>query len=251
MLLINNADDLGTSHLVNEAIFELMNEGLVTSATLIANAPAAEEAVARSRDFPRCSFGVHLNLSAFAPLRHSGDLAAIVDRSGCLDGRIHTVVFDARLIAAIEGELVAQVERALDLGLRISHFDSHQHVHVIPRLFLTFKRVQRRFKIRRMRSSINLVPPNESMSAVRALKKAAFHLALTGLYRTRSPQGLGHLRSFIACVDAGRMRRFESLELMLHPGAESPVYVDEVAALRGRWRQLLPAGARLGTYYDL
>src|SRR6516162_759961 len=63
MLLIINADDLGVSESVNNETFALMQSGLITSATLIANAPAFEDAVRNSKKFPHCSFGVHLNLS--------------------------------------------------------------------------------------------------------------------------------------------------------------------------------------------
>src|SRR6516164_9169595 len=76
MLLIINADDLGVSESVNNETFALMQSGLITSATLIANAPAFEDAVRNSKRFPHCSFGVHLNLSVFPPLSRSKYLEA-------------------------------------------------------------------------------------------------------------------------------------------------------------------------------
>ena len=42
--IIVNADDLGMSAAVNEATFDLMSRGRISSATLLANAPAAREA---------------------------------------------------------------------------------------------------------------------------------------------------------------------------------------------------------------
>jgi len=38
-LIIVNADDLGGTVAINDAIFGLMEHGLVTSATILANAP--------------------------------------------------------------------------------------------------------------------------------------------------------------------------------------------------------------------
>ena len=67
MRIIINADDLGISQEVNDAIFGLMAEGKVTSATILANGPAVEEAARRVAEFPECSFGVHLNLTEFKP----------------------------------------------------------------------------------------------------------------------------------------------------------------------------------------
>lgn len=56
MRIIVNADDLGISAAVNEAVFGLMAEGLVTSATLRAKGKGRRaDGEARQRDFGRCS----------------------------------------------------------------------------------------------------------------------------------------------------------------------------------------------------
>ena len=84
MLMIVNADDLGLSTTVNEAIFTLMAKGRVTSSSLLANAPATEEAVIESRRCQKAqSFGVHLNLTEFRPLTRNAHLSPILDSSGC------------------------------------------------------------------------------------------------------------------------------------------------------------------------
>ena len=57
MELIVNADDLGISRKVNQATFDLMEQGRVTSATLLANGPNVEEACERIHEFASCSFG--------------------------------------------------------------------------------------------------------------------------------------------------------------------------------------------------
>ncbi len=66
--IVVNADDLGMSHEVNEATFDLLSKGRISSATMMANAPATREAATQVSKFPRCSFGVHLNLTQFEPL---------------------------------------------------------------------------------------------------------------------------------------------------------------------------------------
>lgn len=50
--IIVNADDLGISYEVNEAIFDLMSRGRITSANLLANAPATEQAIRTIPKFP-------------------------------------------------------------------------------------------------------------------------------------------------------------------------------------------------------
>ena len=77
--LIINADDLGSSHYIDSEIFNLMSQGLVTSATLIANGPSVETAVKLARQFPGKSFGVHLNLTAFLPLTKDAGLNVLLN----------------------------------------------------------------------------------------------------------------------------------------------------------------------------
>src|SRR5215471_2247740 len=60
--IIVNADDLGISEAVNEATFRAMERGVITSATMLANGPEVVAAAKLAPRFPKCSFGVHLNL---------------------------------------------------------------------------------------------------------------------------------------------------------------------------------------------
>jgi len=49
MLVIVNADDLGAAERSNDEIFALMESGDVTSATIMANAPAFDHALRQIR----------------------------------------------------------------------------------------------------------------------------------------------------------------------------------------------------------
>ncbi len=82
MRLIINADDLGRSPEANRAIFDLMDQGLVTSATVMANGPYVNEVVPRLVHYPRCSFGVHLNITEFKPLTLNPCLDRLLDQEG-------------------------------------------------------------------------------------------------------------------------------------------------------------------------
>src|ERR1700742_5006608 len=86
MLLIINSEDLGTSPQINDETFALMDAGLVTSCNVIANSPSFDQAAARIRRFPHCSFAVHLNLTAFRPLTQSAALKPILDETGHFSG---------------------------------------------------------------------------------------------------------------------------------------------------------------------
>jgi predicted glycoside hydrolase/deacetylase ChbG (UPF0249 family) len=251
MLLIVNADDLGTSEQTNNETFALIESGLVTSSTIITNAPAFDHAARRVRDFPSCSFGVHLNLTDFPPAGSSHGLETILDHNGHLSQQIFRTSISSRLRSAVFRELSVQVRRALDAGIPISHFDSHYHIHTLPQLFPVMKSLQRQFGIRKVRSTINLLPVGEQMRTVRQLKKSLFCFALRYLYATKSPGGLGDFRDFYAAVNTGHRPPFQSLELMVHPGTPDPYYNREIDLLRSDWRKLLPRDVILGSYSSL
>jgi predicted glycoside hydrolase/deacetylase ChbG (UPF0249 family) len=251
MILIVNADDLGANERVNDEIFDLMQSGVVTSASLMANTPGFEHAVRQVPCFPQCSFGVHLNLTAFPPLSPSSDLQPILDESGHLSKKLFTTPITSKLRKALLHELTMQVERTLDAGVPVSHFDSHNHVHTIPKLFPVLKLLQRKFAIRKVRTTINLLPPGQHMTRLRSLKKIAYRLALRHAYKTTSPDGLGDFRDFYQILKAVPVPRFRCLELMVHPGIPNPKYSDEVAALRSGWHGLLPLDIEIGSYHSL
>jgi len=67
--LIVNADDLGADEARNAGIFEAIEAGVVTSASILPNGPALEDALRRIRSSCRpISLGVHINLSEGRPL---------------------------------------------------------------------------------------------------------------------------------------------------------------------------------------
>jgi len=251
MLIILNAEDLGTDSALNDEVFALIRSRTVTSATVIANGPAFAQAAKTIAQFPKCSFGVHLNLTVFQPLRPSPQLKPILDENGSLSPKLFKTKMTPQLQRAILDELTAQVERAFSAGIPVSHFDSHQHIHTLPKLFAVLKALQRRFAVRRVRSTINLLPPGQHLTPIRWFKKRLFWHALRWNYRTSSPEGLGEFRDFYAALEVGQLPHFRELELMVHPGTTTPTYMHEVALLRSDWRRLLPSGIAFGNYYSI
>ena len=136
--LIINADDLGLTVGVNRAIVEAHQRGVVTSATMMANAGAVADAVSRARE-TRLSVGCHLVLIDGAPLLAAKNVSSLVV-AGAGGARFHDgwlgfarralrKRFDENQIAA---EVEAQIRRIQQSGLRVTHVDSHKHVHLLP-----------------------------------------------------------------------------------------------------------------------
>jgi len=247
--VIMNADDLGRNEKTNAAIFDLISKGRVTSASLLANGSAFEDAVLRLRDFPRVSFGVHLNLTEGFPLATHPGLAAILNPDGTFRReRIRRLYVDESLRGAVLTEWTAQVEKAVRSGVPVSHFDGHHHTHTAPGLFPTLKALQRRFGMRRVRLTRNIHPPDEPPPWSQCVSKEFWNLGLRYWYRTKTTEGCTSLKVFLrsATPSTPRMR---SVELMVHPG--HPDYEEETRLLSGEWWKALPFEIQTISYHEL
>jgi len=249
MRVIVNADDLGMSIKVNDSVFDLIEEGLVSSATIMANSPQVEEACQRLLRFPQCSFGVHLNVTEFGPLTSSDRFGALTDGHGeFLVDPVWQIKIDSALSQAIYHEFCAQIQKLISLGVTVSHLDSHHHVHTIPGMFPILKRVQKQFKIRKVRVTRNIYAPYEHPSRGLLLKKAGYNLALRRYYGTKTTQGFTDFKTFCLASDSD-LKKYGSVEIMMHPG--SAVYEDESDELRGPWREARGFPIDLISYNEL
>ena len=149
MRIIVNADDLGMDEATNEEIFRLIALNKITSSTMMANAPCIEGAIRGAKEFPQCSFGIHLNLTEFYPLSDDAGLQLLLDDQG----RFMSENEDLKVVGAtrkpIIRELSAQISRLQSYGVNISHIDSHQHIHNNPTMFPVIKYLQYKFNIKK------------------------------------------------------------------------------------------------------
>jgi predicted glycoside hydrolase/deacetylase ChbG (UPF0249 family) len=233
-----NADDLGMTQAINDQSFDLIARGLVTSASVIANSPYAEESMRRARLHPECAFGIHLNVSQFSPLRPCADIQPLLQPDGeFLYNALSQVPKTPSLKYAIYREWSAQIERCLALGLEPTHLDSHHHVHMMPELFLSLKRLQWRFGIKRIRTSVGFNKPR--LRTLLRTRLWAFAVRLDG---TDSTDCLGSLMDFHRALQAGVLprrvmsSRRTAIELMVHPGNDfHPDFLAEIELLRSGW----------------
>ncbi len=134
--LVVSADDFGISPRINEGIVRAHREGIVTSTSLMAVGRAFEHAVQCCRDTPTLDIGVHLTLIAEQPLLTSrssltGNDGRFPESAGAFLRRWLTGSIRQ---ADVQAEWSAQIERILAQGIRVTHLDSHQHVHCLPGL---------------------------------------------------------------------------------------------------------------------
>jgi chitin disaccharide deacetylase len=224
--VIINADDLGISARVNDAIFGLMADRKVSSASLMANGAAFQDAVRQMHHFPACSFGVHLNITEFEPLRFGKALRPLTTANGHFNRQARRVPLTRELKAAIFREWSLQVERVLQAGVAVSHVDSHHHTHTLIPLLPFVKRLCARFGIKRIRMRHTFEWP---------LRPRLWRVG-NRLYnwRLRKTEGLlcaqefGPFAAFLSAVPRFS-RNSTTVECMVHPG--HPAYNAETESL--------------------
>jgi chitin disaccharide deacetylase len=248
MAVIVNADDLGMSREVNEATFDLMSRGRISSATIMANAAATREAASRVSKFSRCSFGVHLNVTQFEPLTGGPGARLLVDERGQMSRANETARPGLERLRAVYEELCAQIERVATLGVRISHVDSHHHVHTRPFFFPVLKEVQKRYHIRRVRLAKNFYPADRPCPSHLLWKKRAYNWALRSVYATHTTHAFTEFLTYHH-AEAARKRSVGRIELMVHPGAAYAA--EETAILESDWTARTDLPMQLISYAQL
>jgi chitin disaccharide deacetylase len=250
MRIIVNADDLGATPEINEAVFAMMSKGLVTSATIMANGPAVGEALRGVPKFPGCSFGIHLNLTQYAPLSGTEGFGSLLPE-GVLVRGMERAPLGPRLAAAVYAEWCAQVAFLLESGVALSHFDSHHHVHNRPLLLPVLKALMLKFRVRRVRISKNVYSPGLPATWLKRAQKQAYNTALRHVPEVMTTSGFTEFQSFYDIRRARLPINHPTLEIMVHPGADSEAYRRETALIvDGVYESLCP-GARLINYAQL
>jgi hypothetical protein len=130
--LIVSCDDLGMHESVNVAVFEAVQEGIASSASLMVPCPAAEPAMQMLSRTPSVPFGIHLTLTRdgpghrWAPMAPAAHVPSLVEETGLLltSAAAPQLLARARL-EDVERELRAQIDVVARSGLTPTHLDWH------------------------------------------------------------------------------------------------------------------------------
>ena len=228
--LIVNADDLGVSQRRNAGILEAHRRGIVTSASLMAFGAGFRDALRLARDAAGLDLGLHLNLSEGEPcvLGHK----TLVDEAGKFFGkkearrRAREGRFDP---TEVERETEAQIRTLQDAGVRLTHIDGHQHLHIYGNLPEPIARAAARRGIRCFRCPADSLVPVDGIPEDRRAEIEEYRTnALTALeafarHRMRSTEhfggiGLSGILGYETLIDALQSLPEGVTELMVHPG---------------------------------
>lgn len=134
--LIINADDFGRHLSVNKAIIQGHVSGCITSASLMPSGVAFQDAIEKAASCPGLGVGVHFTLIGEKPILSPTMIPSLVDSEGCLVKQYPQFVarfLQGRIkLSEVRAELTAQVNKVVANGIRVTHVDSHQHLHILP-----------------------------------------------------------------------------------------------------------------------
>ena len=185
--LIVTADDVGLDRGMTEGAIRAHREGIVTACSIVANGRAFDDAVARLRDVPSLEVGVHLALVEEQALT-----------SGAMMPRNYVRFLLGRRRMDVEAELRAQIEKVLATGLRTTHLNGHQHLHMLPSVHRIVTRLAAEYGI----GYVRVV--NDRGGRSRRIPMAILN-------------ALGdHSRSTIGVAEAGHLTATRIIELLDH-----------------------------------
>ncbi len=131
-----NADDLGISPGCNAAVAQAIEHGHVNSVSILAAADYLEDAFLKVIGrFPDIDYGVHLNLTYGCSVTAAPCLTRRGEFCHGFLGLLLRSVASCRFREAVQAEWDAQIRFLTFRGLKLTHLDSHRHVHMIPGLY--------------------------------------------------------------------------------------------------------------------
>ena len=249
--LIINADDFGLCAGVNKAVAQAHTDGVLTSTTIMANMPAAAEAVEIAKQLPTLGVGVHLNLYEGRALSKDAGVDCLLDA----DGRFAYSPAKLSLLSiglhgvrkAIRTELAAQIQWVIDNGLTPTHLDSHKHIHSFPAIFPLVCKLARQFGITAIRFTLELkqlcrmpwpLPSEDGRKRAKLIRIMAKlnHIQNRNLLKTDALLGVAHTgkidANFFKAVSLYNPAR--TAEVMTHPGLPDGLDPEKTRLIKQR-----------------
>jgi len=142
-LVIIHTDDIGMCHASVQAFRDLWSVGGVTSGAVMVPCPWFPAAAKMCRENPDMDMGVHATLNAewtnyrWAPVSDVGAGSGLRDEAGYF----HDDPDNTSKLASVEDvekEVHAQIEKALQAGIDVTHVDSHMGAIMHPKFIQTY-----------------------------------------------------------------------------------------------------------------
>lgn len=152
-LLIVHADDLAVAHSVDAASFDALDNGAVTSASIMVPCPWLTEVAAYAKNHADADLGLHLTLTSewriyrWGPVESKDKVPSLLDPAGYLWSEVAPAARNIKPEEA-EREIRAQVQHAVAAGIHPTHLDTHMGTLIAtPELFAVFVKVAHEYNL--------------------------------------------------------------------------------------------------------
>ena len=228
--LIVTADDLGLAKSINEGIVRAYQEGIVKSVSVISTGEAFDDAVKVINDLKLEEIGAHLALTETKPILNSSGLHKNHNQFffNLLFGRIN--------LDDVYKELQAQLDLLKKTGVKITHLDCHEHLHIFPRLMDIFVKLAKERGIPAIRY------PRGDRAAKGFSAADIYKSGLLSYFSGKTENilknsGLLYTDFFLGLLDSGSLDENKLIEMLnnlkdgvteivTHPGFLSPEVLD-------------------------
>lgn len=160
MRIILHADDFGFTRETSEATIECFEKGALTSASIMVNCDGAQLAIDYAKKHPEFSFGVHLTfVDGLKPISDSKEVRSLVDSKGFFlqSDEVRKKAISFQLNSdEITKEILSQIGVLEGQGIKISHLDSHGHLHKFPSFLMALLNVKKKYPDIKVRTVQNI-----------------------------------------------------------------------------------------------
>lgn len=218
---------------------------------------AFESAAALVREFSECDVGVHLSLTGTNPVLSKREVRTLLNASGAFEDDIQR--FLSRYLLGnvnkkeIYGEFRAQIEKATNSDIKLSHLDSHQHVHMLPGIFKIVVSLSKEYGIPFIR--VSNIPINGYFflckgALSRKLVQLLFNLASIYYKRILRKEKIDACKHSFGFLESGRLNNVDlqkimaslqegQSELISHPGEVNAALEQLIGSWGYDWQKEL------------
>lgn len=231
--LVVNADDFGRSTSINGAVIQAHTNGILTTASLMVNEAACEEAVALARQHPSLGVGLHLTLLLGRAGLPADKIPLLVNaqnefRGGPVWSGLR-FFFVRSLREPLRAEIHEQFRRFRETGLHLDHINGHLHMHLHPVILDLLMRDAAELGIRHARLTFDPLKLDRKISSGNDLYRFSHSIIYRVLSararRAFAQQGIRHTRRVFGLLQNARVDECYVLNLLPRlPAGDSELY---------------------------
>lgn len=255
--IIVNADDFGRHKLMNAAVEQGLTTGCLRSATIMPGGIAFDDAIRIAKAHPDLGVGIHLTMVNGNPILPPDKIPSLVTSEGVF-WPDHTTFVKKYFLGQIKlrelkMELAAQLRKVRDTGLKISHVDSHQHLHTLPRIIDIVLDLAQEAGIKAIRIPRTPIKAEEAeLNSVGQLIGRAGLATLAQMAASKAKNRCfvmpDHFAGLVAggAVDAATLRQIAmnleegTTEVMMHPGVDNKILCQETSGTMTTKQNCMP-----------